>query len=67
MTIYFDASNIISTKKSKKIILINKYIIYNKVDKGKTEAIRRRKTRGSLDEDSQLPENEKFYGVGFFI
>ena len=39
---------------------------YNFGDKGKTAAMRRRKTRGSLDEDSQLPENEEF-GTGFFI
>ncbi len=35
-------------------------------DKGKTTAMWRRKTRGSLNEDSQLPENEEF-GTGFFI
>lgn len=40
--------------------------VYNNSDKGKTAAMRRRKTKGSLNEDSQLPENEEF-GTGFFI
>ena len=50
----------------KKILILNIHMYIMDYDKGKTVVIRRRKTRGSLNEDSQLPENEEF-GTGFFI